>query len=247
MLRLAIFFLTLALQGLAASADQLVQEGLAAEKRLESEQALTLFRDADAQKPENAFILQKIAKQYSDLVPSRKTDDAKREYATRALDYAQRSFKLEPTNAVYALSLAICHGHLASVSDARAKAEYSRLIKQESERSLALDPNYAWAHHVLGRWHLEVAELSGVALFFVKIFYGGLPPASREEAVSHLQRATELEPGELNHWIYLGFAYAAVGRKEDARAAWDKGLAMPKASPHDDGAKERARAALAKL
>jgi hypothetical protein len=26
-------------------------------------------------------------------------------------------------------------------------------VKEEAERALALDPNYAWAHHVIGRWH----------------------------------------------------------------------------------------------
>jgi tetratricopeptide (TPR) repeat protein len=247
MLRLVALFLLLSSALRATPVDDLVRAALAAETRLDSARALELFQQADAAKPNDAFILQKIAKQYSDQVPDQKTDAAKKKFATNALAYAQRSVDLEPANAVYALSLAICHGHLALVSDIRTKVEYSRLIKEESEHALKLDPNYAWAHHLLGRWHYEVAAFGPVPRFFAKLFYGGIPPASAEEGVNQLRRATELEPGEMNHWVDLGFAYAATGRKADARATWEKSLAMPNRGKHDPAARARAQAALANL
>lgn len=231
----------------AATVEELVRDGLAAEARLEPQQALDLFQQADALKPNDAFILQKIAKQYSDMVPEQTTDAAKRDFATRGLAYAQRSFELEPTNAIYALSLAICHGHLALVSDVRTKVEYSRLIKQEADRALALDPNYAWAQHIVGRWHYEVASLGRTARFFARLLYGGIPPASVEEGVTHLRRATELEPTEMNHWIDYGFALLAAGRPDEAKKAFDRGLAMPERSKHDAASRRRAREALADL
>jgi hypothetical protein len=245
--RLAALFLFLWCALGAAPVDDLVRDAVAAEAKLDSARALGLFKQADAAKPNDAFILQKIAKQYSDQVPDQKTDAAKREFATNALAYARRSVDLEPTNAVYALSLAICHGHLALVSDIRTKVEYSRVIKEETEHALQLDPNYAWAHHLLGRWHYEVAAFGPVPRFFAKILYGGIPPASAEEGVRQLQRATELEPAEMNHWVDLGFAYAATGKKADARAAWEKSLAMPDRGKHDPAARARAKAALADL
>jgi tetratricopeptide (TPR) repeat protein len=231
----------------ADEAPAFVADALAAEARLDSVRALELFEKADAAKPGDAFILQKIAKQYSDMVPDQASDAAKKDLAAKALGYAQRSFELEPSNAVYALSLAICHGHLAVVGDVRTKVEYSRLIKGEVERALQLDPNYAWAHHLLGRWHYEVASLNSVARFFARIFYGGIPSASVENGVTHLKRSTELEPEELNHWVDLGFAYVTAGRTTEARAAWERGLAMPNRGKHDPAAKRRAQDALKKL
>lgn len=233
---------------LLAAADDLrplLDEAAAAEARLDSARALELFLQADAAKPGDAFILQKIAKQYSDLVPDQTTKEAKKTFATRALDYAQRSHQLEPANAVHVLALAICRGHLALVSDVRTKVELAHLIKADAERALRLDPDYAWAHHLLGRWHYEVAGLGRIALFFARLFYGGLPPASVEAGIAHLQRATELDPREPNHWIELGFAYAAAGRTIEARAAWEHGLALPDRGKHDPEAKRRAREALA--
>lgn len=240
-------FLLLASGLPAASVDELMHEGLAAEMRQDSPHALQLFQQADSVKPNDAFILQKIAKQYSDMVPDQRTDEAQRQFSIRALDYAQRSFALEPTNAVYALSLAICHGRLALASDTRTKVEYSRLIKEEIDRSLRLDPDYAWAHHMLGRWHCEVASLGVTARLFARLLYGGIPPASVDEGIAHLRRATKLEPGELVHWLDLGFAYVAAGKTEEARRAWRHGLAMRARGPHDAAARQRAREALAHL
>jgi len=69
--------------------------------------------------------------------------------------------------------------------------------------------------------------------------YGGIPPSPK--------RATELESGELNHWIDLGFADAAVGRMAEARSAREHGLAMPDRGKHDPMAKRRAREAVGNL
>src|SRR4051812_23034732 len=105
MIRLSLLFPSLLVGLFAAPTDDLVRAAETAETQLDSARALELFKQVDAAKPNDAFILQKIAKQYSDQVPEQKTDAAKREFATQALAYAQRSVDLEPTNAVYALSL----------------------------------------------------------------------------------------------------------------------------------------------
>jgi tetratricopeptide (TPR) repeat protein len=231
----------------AADAGDLMREALAAETRLDSRAALQLYEQAGAARPNDAFILQKIARQYSDLVVEQPDTEAKKRYAQTALDYARRAVDLKPDDPVNVLSLAVCHGKLAVYSDTKTKIRYSRLVKEEAERALALDPNYAWAHHLLGRWHYEVADLGATSKFFVRLLYGGLPPASLDEGIRHLQRATELEPDELNHWLELGFAHAAAGQADAARAEWTRGLTMPSRGKHDEPAKQRARAALARL
>ncbi len=239
------FLLACVLAGSAAAAglDSLLREAQAAEARFDSARALALYLQAEQARPGDTRILQKIARQYSDLVLDQPTRETKRAHARKALDYSLRAAALDPRDAVNALSVAISHGKLAAYSDAAAKVEYSRLVKAGAERALELDPGYAWAHHILGRWHHEVAELGRTARFFVRLIYGGLPAASQTEAVRHLRRATELEPAEPNHWLELGHALAAAGDKAAARAAWDKGLDLPARDRHAGPAKQRARAA----
>jgi tetratricopeptide (TPR) repeat protein len=229
-----------------APAD-LVQAALQAEARLDSRTALELFLEADRAQPGDAATLQKIAQQYSDLIVDLRDDAEKKRYAQIALGFAERAVALDPKNAVHVLSLAVCHGKLAVYSDSRMKIEYSRLVKHEAERAIALNADYAWAHHVLGRWHCEVAALSGAKKWFVRAIYGGLPAASAADGVRELRRAVELEPDELAHRLELGFAYLAAGEQDQARSEFSLGLAMPSRRKHDDAAKDRARSALEKL
>lgn len=248
--RLALCLLLSTGAGIAAEvADvtKLLADARAAEAALDSRRALEIFLAADKAKPNDAAILQKIARQYSDLITELKTDDERRRYAQTALDYSLRAVALAPDNPENVLSLAICHGKLGVFSDTKTKIKYSRLVKEEAARALTLDPNYAWAHHVIGRWHYEVATLGATARFFVKLFYGGLPAASTAEAVHHLRRAVALEPDELAHHLELGFALAADGDKPRARVEIEKGLAMPDRGKHAAEAKARARAALSSL
>lgn len=231
----------------AQPADDLVREGLAAEANQEVQRALDLFLAAEKAGRGDAFLLQKIARQYSDRTVTLATRAEQRASAEKALAYSERAFALDPRSAVAALSVAISQGKLAIYSDTREKVRLSRLVRDYAERAVALDPAYAWAHHVLGRWHHEVVDLGATARLFVRVFYGGLPPASATEAVRLLERAVALEPGELQHRLELGFAYLSAGDPTAAAASFRRGLELPSRAVHDEPAKARARAALAKL
>jgi tetratricopeptide (TPR) repeat protein len=240
-------FLLLPMAVSAADADALIKEALAAEARLDPAGALSLFREADAARPNNAFILQKISRELSDLTADVPDTATKKRLAGEALVYAQRATDLDPKNPINVLSLAICHGKLGLYSDNRTRIEYSRRVKEEAERALALDPNYDWAYHVLGRWNYEVASLSGPTRLVVKLIYGGLPNASCEQAVADLKKAMELSPDTVAHQLELGFAYLACGKKAEARAQFEQGLARPSHEKYDEEEKAKARAALEKL
>ena len=241
--RLVLLF-TLVLSAAANESDALVEAGLAAEAAHDTARALELFLAADQARPNDAFILQKISRQYSDSTIDTPDLDEKRRRIEQALAYARRSFELEPDNAVYALSVAICHGKLGLYSSVRGRVESARDVKTYAERALELDPRYDWACHVLGRWHHEVASLGATQRWLVKLIFGGLPDASPATAVALLRRAVELAPTNPSHHIELGFAYLAARRADLARAAWTAGLSLPSVEKHDDEAKQRARKAL---
>ena len=231
----------------AVESDPVVRDALAAEARFDSTTALTLFLQADAAHPNHPFILQKIARQYSDLDFDTPDLAEKKRLCTTALAFAQRSVALAPTNAVNVLSLAICYGKLGVYSDTRTKIEYSRLVKDYAERALALDPAYDYAHHVLGRWHYEVASLGAATRFLVRLVYGGLPAASTAEAVRFLGRAAELSPALPAHRVELGHALLADGQSDAAKKSFEQSLVMPQREKYDDEARRRARAALAEI
>jgi tetratricopeptide (TPR) repeat protein len=231
----------------AADADPLLRDALAAEARFDSKTALDLFLRLDAARPNDPIILQKLSRQYSDLTLDAPDVAEKKRLCTAALTYAQRAVALRPTDPVNVLSLAICYGKLATYADTRTKIEYSRHVREHAERALALDPAYDYAHHVLGRWHYEVASLGAATRFIVKLIYGGLPNASTAEAVRLLTRATELSPQLPSHRVELGFALLADNQIAAAKTAFEQALALPQQEKYDDEARRRARTALEKL
>ena len=231
----------------AADADPLLRDALAAEARFDSKTALDLFLRLDAARPDDPLILQKLSRQYSDLTLDAPDIAEKKRLCTAALTYAQRAVALRPTDPVNVLSLAICYGKLATYADTRTKLEYSRHVREYAERALALDPAYDYAHHVLGRWHYEVASLGAATRLIVKLIYGGLPNASTAEAVRLLTRATELAPQLPSHRVELGFALLADGQRAAAKTAFEQALALPQKEKYDDEARRRARTALEKL
>jgi tetratricopeptide (TPR) repeat protein len=238
---------TLAAIARAADAEALVRDALVAEARFDSKAALALFLKADAARPNDPVILQSISRQYSDLTIDTPGVAGKKRLCTEALAYAQRAVALRPRDPVNVLSLAICYGKLGTYSDTRTELEYSRLVKQYAEQALALDPNYDYAHHVLGRWHYEVASLGAMTRLLVRLIYSGLPDASTAEAVRQLKRATELSPQLPAHRVELGFALLADGQRAAAQQAFEQALAMPQREKYDEEAWQRAREALAKL
>jgi tetratricopeptide (TPR) repeat protein len=232
---------------LTGNAAKLYVQGLEAEAALRTGEALQLFRQVETLAPDHPLVLQKIARQYSDATVDTADTASQRRLLEQALAYAQRAVTLDPNDPINVLSVAITEGKLATLGDNQAKVAAARSIKANAAQAISLDPEYAWGHHVLGRWHREVNELGGLARFFTKVLYGGLPEASLEDAVYHLERATALEPGNLNHHLELGLAYHAAGDHTRARTKLEQGLAMPSREKHDELAKQRARVTLAKL
>ena len=247
--RLATLLVALAslTQSWAAPADELIRDGIAAEARFEPRAALEFFLRADAARPNDPFILQKIARQYSDQTLDLADPADARASALKALDYAQRAHQLAPKVADNILSLAICYAKVGFYSDTRTKIENSRLVKRYTEETLALDPNYAFAHHILGQWHYEVASVGATKRFLVKLIYGALPSASTAEGVRHLRRAVELAPDIPSHRAELGLALLADGQRDAAKPELQQALALPPKLKYDTEAKRRATEALEKL
>jgi Flp pilus assembly protein TadD len=62
-----------------------------------------------------------------------------------------------------------------------------------------------------------------------------------------MQKAMELNPNRLMHYIELGRIYADMGRKDEARLYINKGLVMPDTEKDDPETKQRGRETLEKL
>jgi tetratricopeptide (TPR) repeat protein len=123
----------------------------------------------------------------------------------------------------------------------------AKIIRDEALRTIAIDPQYDGAYHVLGRWNAEIMRLSGFSRFFAKNFLGAgiFRQASWEEAIANLQKAVELDPGRIYHRLELARIYADRKRYQEARDQLTQIETLPDRELLDPLHRERA-AALAK-
>lgn len=219
--------------------------GLDAERGMDPRAALVHFRTALEAKPDDAFLEQKVAQQLSDAA-FLEADAAERiRLAKEAMVHAQRAVELDRKSAVARLSLSVLYGKLSIEEGIDTRIDYARRIHQHATEALELDPNYAWASHVLGRWHVELSDVNMAQRAVVSLFFGGLPKASLDQGIRLLETAVRLEPDAIPHRVELGFAYQRAGRTEEARACWQEAVRLPSVRVFDEPAKRRGREALA--
>lgn len=225
----------------------LLAKGDQFDAQLKTKDALAAYQEAEKLEPNNAEVLHRIAKQLGESQNDLSDKAAKQAVGEKALDYAKRAVAADPKNAKAHLALAVCYGRQASYVDNKTKIGYSKLTKAEVEKSLQLDPKNDLAWHVMGAWQYELANLNSILRAIAGLIYGTVPSASNEEAVRCFKKALELNPKRVGNHVELGRTYLAMGKKEEAKAALQKGLSLPDTMRDDPMVKARARELLKKL
>ena len=249
----ALLLLIFGIQLLSAAADTAsardrLRQAKQADASLRNTESLRLALQAEQADPKNTEILSLIAKQYSQLAAdAHASGDKKSEQLLTdcALGYAVRAENANPGNALAHASLAICYARSSLLEGARRKIEYSKLVRSEAERAVALDPNQDVALHVLGAWNYNMVELNPFLKKIVEVIYGRFPEASLPVSAAYFQRAAKAAPTRLMHQAALAKTYAAMGDKENARRALAAAEALLVKEKEDEGLLKEARQAVA--
>lgn len=223
----------------------LIVQGDAEERQHHTRAALELLLKAEQIEPQNVGVLLRISKQYLDLVNSTRPASAAEQVVRKSLDYAKRAVKLDPQNAKAHLSVAVGYGKLTDFVGNKIKVECTKVIKEEAEKAIALDATDDYAWHVMGRWHFGVANVGPVLKALALVAYGGLPPASNEEAAKCLKKATELAPQRIIHHATLARVYRTMGKHDLEAKEWQAVASLPAADKEDEAEKRAAQQALA--
>jgi tetratricopeptide (TPR) repeat protein len=231
----------------AESTNDLVAKGDAFDRKLQATEALRYYLPAEKLQPTNVHVLVCIARQYRYLLADATTRNEKLRLGRMALDYSRRAATLAPQNAEAQLAIGISYGKMLPFLDTKEQIEASRYIKASADRAIALDPRNDLAWHVLGRWHRTLADVNTLKRSLASLVYGKLPQTTTEDAVRCFERAIEINPGRLIHYVELGRAYAQMGKTDEARRFIEKGLAMPNLEKDDPETKRRGQEALVKL
>lgn len=171
------------------------------------------------------------------------TDADKREALLRkAYSDALESVRRAPRVSNEYLWLANAAGRLAQAVGQKEKIALAKVVKENAERAIALDPNNGAAHMTLGAWHFYVADISWVERNLAKALFGKVPEASFATAVSHLTKALAQGVDNPIEVLWLrGRAHEALGNDTKATADYRAAVNAAARSAAEGRYQERAR------
>lgn len=205
--------------------------------------ALTLLEEPLASRAEDFELLWRAARAAFALGVQEQISVVRDDFYRRAIDYAGQAAALEPERTEGHYWLAASYGRKALHSGVGEKADLAGGIWEEANRVLELNPDHAGGHHVLGKLHFEIADMSGFTRFMARSFMGNsaLDGASWEDARYHLERAVELDPAMMVYRLDLARLYKKRDLKEESRAQILALLDLPARSPFDEEMVREAR------
>ncbi|KAI8467530.1 MAG: hypothetical protein J3K34DRAFT_481196 [Monoraphidium minutum] len=233
----------------AGAARDWLARGAAAERALDLREALSCYQSALSLQPSSLEYLCRVAKQWSDLTYEPGAGPAQAvEANSKAVEFAERAVALAPEWAGGYIAECVSKGRLALFSDNKTKVRLAKEAREAAVTALALEPGNDLAHHLMGRWHYEMAQINFVVRQLVRLVYGAaLAPGTFPDALSEFQAAADLAPGRLIHRVELGRTLLKLGRRREALAALEASLAMDVEDVNAKCEKDEAEAMLARL
>lgn len=192
-----------------------------------------------------AIALIEQGEQIPDSVKSPERDSL---YA-RAERLARRAVAADSMGADGHFALAAAVGRASLTMGKKERIRRARVIRDEAQRAIDLNPRHDGAYHILGRWNAEIMRLSGLSRFFAKRLLGAriFGEASWEGAVSNMERAVALDPGRLYHRLELAEIYVDRKRYDDARSELAQLAALPDRELMDSVYRRQGRALAKKI
>jgi tetratricopeptide (TPR) repeat protein len=231
----------------AGPADELIGKGDVFYAKLQAVDALKFYLPAEQLDPNNVRLLVRISREYRHLMSDAAKQEEKLNLGGTALTYAKRAVSLAPNDPEAQLAVAISYGKLQPFQSNREKLDAARIIKEAADRVIRLDPHNDLGWHILGRWHMAFADIGPTKRALAQLTYGKLPDSTYEDAARCFEKAREINPNRLMHYIELGRAYAHMGLTNDARRLITTGLAMRETEKDDPEIKRLGREVLATL
>ncbi|HKE90435.1 MAG TPA: tetratricopeptide repeat protein [Gemmatimonadales bacterium] len=163
--------------------------------------------------------------------------------------WAEEAIRADSSVANSHFSLALVLGRLSRTRGGKERVRFGRIIYDETERTIRMDPRHDGAYHILGMWNAEVKRLSGFTRFAAKTFLGAgfMSRASWDSAVANMERAVQLNPQHVYHRLELAGVYLDVEQPAKAKEQLQAIAALPDGDPMDPYYKRLAAAALADI
>ena len=232
----------------AQDVNPVIKEADELEASMKDAEAINKYKEVLKIQPKNIYALCKCSELCSRIGGRLKDDKIKQDdFYNAAKTYASAALQIDPdySDANFVMSLVM--GRDAIRKGGKEKIEAVKDVKKYADLSLKYDPKNYKAWYVLGKWYYEVNSLNYFERTAVKIFYGALPPASIEDAITCLEKSKSLNPNFILSYLSLAKAYEKKDEDNIARQNILVMLNLPDKTQDDEKIKSEGRDLLKKL
>ncbi len=233
---------------IAQNNDELYAKAYKLKTEYKYKEAFPLFQVLLKSDSNNVNYLQYASYCYSKYGFYYGAENQKINYYKTAEYLAKKAIQLDSKSAdahyVYAMAL----GRINENASSKQKVANSKLIKNEVDLAIQLNPKHAGAYHILGRWNRTVAGFGAIEKMMINSFFGGVPPGgSYDDAVKCFTTCIQLEPKFMLHQYELAQTYFDMEKEVEAKIWAQKVVGMTPSSDDDIKAKKDAEVLLKKI
>lgn len=194
-------------------------------------EAFTIMKDLLRSDSANVDYLHTMSFLYAKLGFRQPTEKLRIAFYQEAEYLAKKAIQVNSNNAGGHYAYALALGRINEHASNKQKIANAKLIRNECDLAVKLDPKLAGAHHILGRWHREIAGFSAIEKLMINTLFGGVPQGgSYDAAIESFQKAIQLEPKYILHYYELAQTYVSRNASTDRSYAkiWlQKALELP--------------------
>jgi tetratricopeptide (TPR) repeat protein len=217
--------------------ELLFADGLRLEAAFQVAEALLKFEEVIRLQPTHVKALTKASRMASFLaerLPANARTE-KLKLIAKSKYYAERALQITPDDLEARLAFMISLGLLSETTgNPFEKVKSAKIIYEEATKALTINPTFAPAQFILGKWQLELSQLNRIELAACKMVWGGLPEEiSKEAALQYFTEAVKNQHTSLLFLYGLSQARIATGEGKLAKESLTKALALPETEPND--------------
>ncbi|KAJ0405951.1 hypothetical protein P43SY_005517 [Pythium insidiosum] len=185
--------------------------------------------------PNEIDVLWRLARACNYLVDEASSTDDKKALAFEGLGYADTAYAVDANSAAANKWKGIMTGSTGNFRDLKDKIAGAYVIREHIERAIALDPQDATCHNILGQWCLAFADMTWIEKRAAAALFGTPPTATYDEALTYLLAAEEISPGFWKKNVFLiAQTYHKMKRDAEAREWLRKARAVDVKTSEDE-------------
>lgn len=232
----------------AQDAAVLLKEGQNLDRALKEDEAFEKYKQVLLLSADNVPSLIRCA-ELSAGIGGRQTDKkAKKTYYDMSRDYADKALAINANSADANYVRAVAAGKQTEVEAENKKIVANvKDIKVYADKALDINPNHGKANYVLGKWHYEMVSIGWAKKAALKVFFGGMPEATIEDAVKYMEKARTLEPYFVLDYLDLAKAYKYNNKPAKAIEVLNQLIKLPNRTADDASLKSEGKKMLSEM